>query len=223
MDLGQVGRPHPGAPSSPLCPVRGPGSPPPEGGNAELVREWVRDPGFWLPRLFCFRVREDCPLASRLSEPPAWPAELGPMRPGQEPELDLCPSGKGSQVTQPLQGLAGLQGWGPGQEGSSVLSRSLHADSLGMLQAGGQAAGRQRAPQDGQAALGDGRVGDRQMGAETWGPAAQKRLCRDRPERSWGQESRPLMDKEPPGQAGHRVGAEARVALEKMDDSPGNP
>ena len=78
------------------------------------------------------------------------------MQPGQEPRLDLCPSGEGSQVTQPLQGPAGLQGQGPGQVGRLVLSRSLHADSLGMLQAGRQAAGRQRAPQDGQAALGDG-------------------------------------------------------------------
>ena len=182
MDLRQVGRPYPGAPSSPLCPGRGSGPPPPQSGNAKLGREWVRNPGFQLPCLFCFRVREGCPLASRLCEPPARPAEVGPMRPGQEPRLDLCPSGEGSQVTQPLQGPAGLQGQArPG--GRLVLSRSLHADSLGMLQAGGQAAGRQRAPQDGQAALGDGGVGDRQMGAETWGPAAQKRRCRDRPER----------------------------------------
>lgn len=31
------------------------------------------------------------------------------------------------------------------------------------------------------------------------------------------------MDKEPPGQAGHTVGAEARVALEKVDGPPANP
>lgn len=31
------------------------------------------------------------------------------------------------------------------------------------------------------------------------------------------------MDKEPPGQAGYTVGAEARVALEKVDGPPANP
>lgn len=104
--------------------------------------------------------------------------------------MGLCPQGEGIQVAQPLQGLVGWEGgewarrWG--------LLSSLHADSLGMLQAGGQAAGRQRAPRDGQAAFGDreGRRQTRQMGARTWGPAAQRRHCRDRPDRGLGQNSR---------------------------------
>lgn len=66
-----------------------------------------------------------------------------------------------------------------------VLSGSLHADGLGMLQAGRQAAGRQRIPQDGHMVLEDGRAGKRQTdGSQDWGPVAQRRHCRDRPERA---------------------------------------
>lgn len=144
MDLRQVGRPYPGAPSSPLCPGRGSGPPPPQSGNAKLGREWVRNPGFQLPCLFCFRVREGCPLASRLCEPPARPAEVGPMRPGQEPRLDLCPSGEGSQVTQPLQGPAGLQGQArPGGEVGSFQKPACGqlGHATGRRAGSGQAAG----------------------------------------------------------------------------------
>lgn len=55
------------------------------------------------------------------------------------------------------------------------LLSSLHADSLGMLQAGRQAAGRQRTPQDGQAAFGD-REGRRQT--DRWEPGLGAQLPR---------------------------------------------
>lgn len=88
------------------------------------------------------------------------------------------------------QGLAGLgKERVLGQAGGSVLSRSLHAASLDMLQAGGRVGrqeGRQRAPQDRQAAL---RVeGRRQTDrrSQSLGPSCPEYYYRDRSERSLG-------------------------------------
>ena len=93
---------------------------------------------------------------------PAWPAELRPTSQGQDPRLGLCPPGEGIQVAQPLQGPAGRGGQGLGQAASLVLSRSLHADSSGMLQAGRQAGSGQAAGTPGRAGGIRGREGRRQ-------------------------------------------------------------
>lgn len=111
------------------------------------------------------------------------------------------------------------EGWGVGQAvGSS------QQPACGQL---GHATGRRAG--SGQAADTPGRAGgirglggqetDRQMGAKTWGPAAQRRHCRDRPDRGPGQDSR-FPEGLGSALAGLAVGWEQRPVwpLEKTDD-----
>lgn len=129
---------------------------------------------------------------------------------------------RGSAGTAPI-GLAGFGGGARPRRGL-VLSSSLHADGFSMLQAGRQAAGRQRTAQDRQAALGDGRAGDRQTGAEIGAQLPKTEGAAETGQRGAWTGAGSLRGWEPP-LAGLAIGGRSRGCCgpQRIQDNPTFP